>query len=114
MQRVDAIDVKLTELTAIVRKALWLGAGTIHIADRLRAKSDGMKVAGHQASGVSMVTLMTLICGAVLRPQGAGQVRQPAGGTGPDHLARIDRDAIVVARGVLAPGRPLPLEQGGT
>ena len=114
MQRIDAMNVKLTELTAIVRKALWLGAWTIHIANRLRAKADGMKVAGHQVSCASMVTLMTVLCGAVLRPQCAGQVRQPAGGTGPDPLARIDRDAIVAARGALAPGRPLPLEQGGT
>lgn len=108
MQRIDAIDVKLTELTAIVRKALWLG---VHIANRLSAKADGMKVGGHQVSGASIVTLMTLLCSPVLRPQGAGKVRQPAGGTGPDHL---DRDAIVAAGGAPGPGRPLPLEQGGT
>ena len=79
MQRADAMNVKLTELTAIVRKALWLSAWTIHNANHLRDKADGMKVGGHQASCASMVTLMTVLYGAVLRPQDRVAVKPHAG-----------------------------------
>jgi pyruvate dehydrogenase E1 component len=79
MQRVDAMNVKLTELTAIVRKALWLSAWTIHNANHLRDKADGTKVGGHQAPCASMDTLMTVLYGAVLRPKDRVAVKPDAG-----------------------------------
>jgi pyruvate dehydrogenase E1 component len=56
-------------LRAIERKALWLSAWTIHNANHLRPKRDGLKVGGHQASSASMVTLMTALYLRTLRPQ---------------------------------------------
>ncbi|MGY6536978.1 MAG: transketolase [Pararhodobacter sp.] len=67
------------ELAAIARKALWLSAWTIHNANHLRAKGGGVKVGGHQASCASMVTLMAVLYGAVLRPQDRVAVKPHAG-----------------------------------
>jgi len=66
-------------LRAIERKALWLSAWTIHNANHLRPKSDGVKVGGHQASCASMVTLMAVLYGAILRPQDRVAVKPHAG-----------------------------------
>src|SRR5205085_11250065 len=41
---------------------------TIHNANHLRPKTDGLKVGGHQASSASVVTLMTALYLDVLRP----------------------------------------------
>ena len=67
------------ELAAVERKLLWLSAWTIHNANHLRPKRDGVKVGGHQASCASMVTLMTVLYGAILRPQDRVAVK-PHGG----------------------------------
>jgi pyruvate dehydrogenase E1 component len=56
-------------LRAIERKVLWLSAWTIHNANHLRPKRDGLKVGGHQASSASMVTLMTALYLRTLRPE---------------------------------------------
>lgn len=65
-------------LDLIARKALWLSAWTIHNANHLRPK-DAIKVGGHQASCASMVTLLTALYGAVLRPQDRVAVKPHAG-----------------------------------
>jgi pyruvate dehydrogenase E1 component len=67
------------ELALLARKALWLSAWTIHNANHLRDKPDGLKVGGHQASCASMVTLMAVLYGAVLRPQDRVAVKPHAG-----------------------------------
>src|SRR5262249_42710164 len=41
----------------------------IHHANHLRAKRDGLKVGGHQASSASVTTLMTALYFDALRPQ---------------------------------------------
>jgi pyruvate dehydrogenase E1 component len=41
----------------------------IHNANHLRGHDDGLKVGGHQASCASMVTLMTALYGAILKPE---------------------------------------------
>ena len=51
----------------------------IHNANHLRAKTDGVKVGGHQASCASMVTLMTALYGHALRPQDRVAVKPHAG-----------------------------------
>ena len=68
-----------SELDLLERKLLWLSAWTIHNANHLRPKADGLKVGGHQASCASMVTLMTALYGAVLRPQDRVAVKPHAG-----------------------------------
>ncbi len=48
---------------------LWLSSWTIHHANHLRAEEDSIKVGGHQASSASMVSIMTALYFAVLKPQ---------------------------------------------
>ncbi|MGF1651687.1 MAG: transketolase [Hyphomicrobiaceae bacterium] len=59
----------IARLKEIEQRLLWLACWTIHNANHLRSKSDGVKVGGHQASSASMVTLMTALYFHVLRPQ---------------------------------------------
>jgi pyruvate dehydrogenase E1 component len=69
-QRSAPVDARRLEmLRALARKVLWLSSWTIHNANHLRAKRDGLKVGGHQASSASMVTLMTALYFHTLRPQ---------------------------------------------
>lgn len=58
----------MAALRALERKVLWLSMWTIHNANTLRPKLDGLKVGGHQASSASLVTLMTALYFDVLRP----------------------------------------------
>ena len=73
------MPLSLAEMKLLERKLLWLSAWMIHNANHLRPKSDGLKVGGHQASCASMVTLMTALYGAVLRPQDRIAVKPHAG-----------------------------------
>ena len=59
----------LHALHQIERKLLWLSAWTIHNANHLRANRDGLKVGGHQASCASVISIMTALYFAKLRPQ---------------------------------------------
>ncbi len=62
-------DDDLAILHAIERKVLWLASWMIHHANHIRLNRDGLKVGGHQASSASLVTIMTALYFAVLRPQ---------------------------------------------
>ncbi len=59
---------RLRCLRALERKVLWLAVWTIHHANHLRPKRDGLKVGGHQASSASSATIMTALYFDVLRP----------------------------------------------
>ena len=59
----------LVALREIERKLLWLSAWIIHNANHIRPSDDGLKVGGHQASSASLVTIMTALYFAVLRPE---------------------------------------------
>lgn len=59
----------LEYLSAIERKLLWLACWTIHNANHLRDKSDGLKIGGHQASSASMVSIITALYFTVLKPE---------------------------------------------
>ena len=59
---------RLATLRALERKVLWLASWTIHNANHVRPKLDGLKVGGHQASSASLVTLMTALYFDVLKP----------------------------------------------
>ena len=69
----------LRRIDILQRKSLWLSAWTIHNANHIRPNPDGLKVGGHQASCASMVTLMAVLYGAVLRPQDRVAVKPHAG-----------------------------------
>ncbi|MEL6227054.1 MAG: 1-deoxy-D-xylulose-5-phosphate synthase N-terminal domain-containing protein, partial [Pseudomonadota bacterium] len=56
-------------LKQIEQKLLWLACWTVHNANHLREKGDGVKVGGHQASSASMVSLMTALYFHALRPE---------------------------------------------
>jgi pyruvate dehydrogenase E1 component len=56
-------------LRELEKKILWLSCWTVHNANHLRPKSDGLKVGGHQASCASMVSIMTSLYFSALRPQ---------------------------------------------
>jgi len=62
-------DQRIAALGELEKKLLWLSAWTIHNANHLRANSDGLKVGGHQASSASLVTILTALYFAALRPQ---------------------------------------------
>jgi pyruvate dehydrogenase E1 component len=55
-------------LRELERKVLWLASWTIHNANHLRPRGDGLKVGGHQASCASLATLMTALYFDVLHP----------------------------------------------
>ncbi|MEL6282757.1 MAG: transketolase [Pseudomonadota bacterium] len=59
----------LQTLSELERKALWVACWTIHNANHLRPKTDGLKVGGHQASSASLATLMSVLYFHILRPQ---------------------------------------------
>ncbi len=58
-----------THLKTIEQRLLWLSHWMIHNANHIRAKSDGIKVGGHQASSASMVSIMTALYFGTLRPE---------------------------------------------
>ena len=59
----------LWSLRELEQRVLWLSAWTIHNANHLRPSRDGLKVGGHQASCASVVTLLTALYFAILRPE---------------------------------------------
>jgi pyruvate dehydrogenase E1 component len=56
-------------LEALDERLRWLSAWTIHNANNLREKRDGLKVGGHQASCASMTAIMAALYFHALRPQ---------------------------------------------
>ncbi len=62
-------DEELRHLKEIERRLLWLACWTIHNANHLREKVDGLKVGGHQSSCASMVSIMTALYFRTLRPE---------------------------------------------
>src|SRR4051812_30323880 len=59
----------LAVLRDLERRILWLACWTIHHANHVRPKRDGLKVGGHQASSASLTTLMTALWFDCLRPE---------------------------------------------
>ena len=66
-------------LTQIEARLRWLSSWTVHNANNLRAKRDGLKVGGHQASCASMTAIMTALYFHALRPQDKVAVKPHAG-----------------------------------
>lgn len=63
----------LTDRTALLEaldtRLRWLSSWTIHNANNIRDKRDGLKVGGHQASCASMTAIMAALYFHALRPQ---------------------------------------------
>lgn len=66
-------------LEALDSRLRWLSAWTVHNANHVREKRDGMKVGGHQASCASMTTIMSALYFSALRPQDKVAVKPHAG-----------------------------------
>ncbi|MBV9783917.1 MAG: transketolase [Acidisphaera sp.] len=66
-------------LRQIERKLLWLSSWMIHTANHVRPNRDGLKVGGHQASCASVISIMTALYFAILRPQDRVAVKPHAG-----------------------------------
>lgn len=69
---VKALDMLETRLR-------WLSSWTVHNANHLREKRDGLKVGGHQASCASMTAIMSALYFHALRPQDRVAVKPHAG-----------------------------------
>ncbi|MEH6404974.1 MAG: hypothetical protein V7750_16475 [Sneathiella sp.] len=60
----------IERLKEIEQRLLWLACWTVHNANHLRPKrDDDVKVGGHQASSASMVSIMTALYFATLKPE---------------------------------------------
>ena len=59
----------IQHLKTIEQRLLWLSHWMIHNANNLRAHEDGLKVGGHQASSASIVSIMTALYFATLKPE---------------------------------------------
>jgi pyruvate dehydrogenase E1 component len=57
MAQAPDIDV----LARIQARVLWLATRMIHEANHVRPNADGAKVGGHQASGASVVSILTAL-----------------------------------------------------
>ena len=55
-------------LVELERRILWLATWTIHHANHVR-EADEIKVGGHQASSASLVSIMTALYFAILKPE---------------------------------------------
>ncbi len=64
-----AMRTRMQCLEDLERKILWLATWTIHNANHNRPHPDGLKVGGHQASCASVVSIMTALYMAALRPE---------------------------------------------
>ncbi|HEY2482310.1 MAG TPA: 1-deoxy-D-xylulose-5-phosphate synthase N-terminal domain-containing protein, partial [Caulobacteraceae bacterium] len=69
MARAKASNQALDVIAELDRKVHWLSAWTIHNANHLRDNQDCLKVGGHQASSVSIATIMSALYFQVLRPE---------------------------------------------
>ncbi len=69
----------LAALEALDTRLRWLSSWTVHNANHLREKRDGLKVGGHQASCASMTAIMAALYFHALRPQDKVAVKPHAG-----------------------------------
>src|ERR1700761_3978969 len=65
-------------LREIERRVLWLATAIVHEANQVRPNTDGLKVGGHQTSSASMVSIMTSLWFAHLRPEDRVSVKPHA------------------------------------
>ena len=67
----DALELSSDDeliLQCIEQRVLWLTTYLLHYINKLRPSPDDLKVGGHQASSASLVSILTALYCAVLRP----------------------------------------------
>ncbi len=69
----------VSALEALDARLRWLSSWTVHNANHIREKRDGLKVGGHQASCASMTAIMSALYFHALRPQDKVAVKPHAG-----------------------------------
>ncbi len=69
----------VSALEALDTRLRWLSSWTVHHANHIREKRDGLKVGGHQASCASMTAIMSALYFHALRPQDKVAVKPHAG-----------------------------------
>lgn len=69
----------VSTLHALDKRLLWLSSWTVHNANHIRPKRDGLKVGGHQASCASMTAIMAALYFHALRPNDKVAVKPHAG-----------------------------------
>lgn len=72
-------DDRVALLESLELRLRWLSSWTVHNANHIREKRDGLKVGGHQASCSSMTAIMTALYFHALRPQDKVSVKPHAG-----------------------------------
>ena len=72
-------SVEVAILEALEQRLRWLSSWTVHNANNIRPKRDGLKVGGHQASCSSMTAIMSALYFHALRPQDKVAVKPHAG-----------------------------------
>ncbi len=75
----DARTDKVEALELLDARLRWLSSWTVHNANHIREKRDGLKVGGHQASCASMTAIMAALYFHALRPQDKVAVKPHAG-----------------------------------
>jgi len=70
---------KVHALETLDGRLRWLSSWTVHNANHIRPKRDGLKVGGHQASCASMSTIMSALYFGAIRPQDKVAVKPHAG-----------------------------------
>lgn len=70
---------KCDMLTMLDTRLRWLSSWTVHNANHIREKRDGLKVGGHQASCASMTAIMAALYFHALRPRDKVAVKPHAG-----------------------------------
>lgn len=75
----DTLQSDIHALEALDTRLRWLSSWTVHNANHLRTKRDGMKVGGHQASCASMSTIISTLYFSALRRQDKVAVKPHAG-----------------------------------
>lgn len=70
---------KVHALETLDGRLRWLSSWTVHNANHIRPKRDGLKVGGHQASCASMSTIMSTLYFGAIRPQDKVAVKPHAG-----------------------------------
>jgi pyruvate dehydrogenase E1 component len=68
----------LETVDAVQQRVLWLAVSMVHHANRVREVESGVKVGGHQASSASMVSIMSALYFAHLRPEDRVSVKPHA------------------------------------
>ena len=69
----------IATLEQLDKRLLWLSSWTVHNANHIRKKRDGLKVGGHQASCASITAIMAALYFHALRPQDKVAVKPHAG-----------------------------------